>query len=190
MNIMIKHVLFIHGAGSGAYEEDGLLVDRLQEKLGSAYTIHYPAMTDESNAPYAVWKKQVEDVMNGVKAPIILVGHSIGASHLAKMLTEIKIRVQISGVFLLEAPFWGGEGWRYEGYKELELPGNASAKFPKGVKVFIYHTRDDEIVPFNHLNLYAKLLPQANVRSIDTGGHQLSDDLSLLVEDIKSLGID
>ena len=58
MNIMIKHVLFIHGAGSGAYEEDGLLVDRLQEKLGSAYTIHYPAMTDESNAPYAVWKNK------------------------------------------------------------------------------------------------------------------------------------
>ena len=39
---MKKHVLFIHGAGQGAYEEDLLLVASLQNALGSAYDVRYP----------------------------------------------------------------------------------------------------------------------------------------------------
>lgn len=184
---MSKHILFIHGAGSGAYEEDKLLVERLGKKLGSAYAIHYPAMYDESNAPYTIWKEQIEEMMATLQAPIILIGHSIGASHLAKMLTEIKVNTLISGVFLLDAPFWGGKGWRYEGYRKLELPSDTSVKIPRDVKIFIYHARDDEIVPFNHLGLYAELITQATIRTIEAGGHQLSDDVSLLIDDIKSL---
>lgn len=38
---MRNNVLFIHGAGEGAYEEDQLLAASLQNALGSAYAIHY-----------------------------------------------------------------------------------------------------------------------------------------------------
>jgi predicted alpha/beta hydrolase family esterase len=119
--------------------------------------------------------------------PIVLVGHSIGASHLTKILTEIGITKLIAGIFLLDAPFWGGKGWVYEGYKELVLPKNVASKLPKNASVFLYHTRDDEIVPFSHLDLYSKLLPQAIVREINKGGHQLNNDLSQVAKDIKLL---
>lgn len=184
---MNKYVLFIHGAGEGAYEEDKLLAESLERYLGQGYDVACPAMPDEENAPYDPWKRKIEEQLNMLKKPVILVGHSAGASYLVKILTEIKVTVPVSGVFLLNTPFWGSEGWLYEGYEEVELPDDFNQRFPGDIKTFLYHTRDDEIVPFSHLALYSRLLPQAVVREIDTGGHQMNNDLSIVADDIKSL---
>lgn len=181
---MNKHVIFIQGAGEGAYKEDALLRNSLQKELGSDYKVHYPVMPYEADAPYDLWKIKIQEEITKLRKPVILVGHSIGASHLAKILTEINITISIAGIYLLNTPFWGGKGWLYEGYKELVLPKDIASKFPKEASVFFYHTLDDEIVPFNHLALYSKLLPQANIRAIDKGGHQLSNDLAQVAKDI------
>jgi predicted alpha/beta hydrolase family esterase len=50
----------------------------------------------------------------------------------------------------------------------------------------MYHSRNDEIVPFAHLALYAEKMPHAQIRSLERG-HQLNGDLSEVVADIKSL---
>jgi len=182
---MNNHILFIHGAGEGAYKADALLTRSLQQELGSGYEVRYPVMPNEANAPYDLWKRKIEKEITIMLDPIVLVGHSVGASHLIKILTEIGIPKLITGIFLLDAPFWGGKGWRYEGYKELMLPKDVASKLPKDASLFLYHTHDDEIVPFSHLDLYAKLLPRAIVREIEKGGHQLNNDLSQVAKDIK-----
>jgi serine hydrolase len=87
----------------------------------------------------------------------------------------------------IAAPFWGGDGWRYEGYEELALPHGFDARLPKRMSIFLYHCRDDAIVPFDHLALYTQVLPQATVRALDAGGHQLNNDLSAVAQDIKGL---
>jgi predicted alpha/beta hydrolase family esterase len=184
---MNKHVLFIHGAGEGAFIEDKLLTKSLQNELGLDYDVRYPAMPDEANAPYDLWKWNIEKELGIMGKPVFLVGHSVGASYLAKILTEIEVTPLIAGIFFLSAPFWGGKGWLYEGYEELELPKDLATRFPTKAGVFLYHTRDDEIVPFSHLDLYKRLLPQAIAREINNGGHQLNNDLSLVAKDIKSL---
>jgi len=185
--VKMKHVLFIQGAAKGAYKIDKLLADNLQQELGAEYKVTYPKMPDEDNAPYKLWKEKIESELNSMSDPIVLVGHSVGASHLAKSLTEIKTKKTPLGIFLLETPFWGGNGWHYEGYKEIALPKDAAAKFPQKAHIFLYHTRDDEVIPFDHLALYAKLIPQAIVREIPKGGHQLNNDLSTVASDIHNL---
>jgi predicted alpha/beta hydrolase family esterase len=184
---MTNHALFIQGAGKGAYEEDKKLAASLREALGTDYEVHYPAMVDEDNASYEQWKQQIENELTTMQGPIILVGHSVGASVIIKCMSETEVKKPIVGIFLIAAPFWGGNGWRYEGYEELALPKELVAKLPKGVAVFLYHCHDDEIVPFDHLALYAQVLPQAAVRELDAGGHQLNNDLSEVARDIKSL---
>lgn len=47
------------------------------------------------------------------------------------------MNTSIVGIFLLDAPFWGDEGWLYEGYKELELPKDVATKFPQDESVFL-----------------------------------------------------
>jgi pimeloyl-ACP methyl ester carboxylesterase len=60
---------------------------------------------------------------------------------------------------------------------------------PPDVPVFLYHCRDDKIVPFAHLSLYARELPQATIRAISEGGHQLGEDLTPIARDIESLAL-
>jgi hypothetical protein len=90
-------------------------------------------------------------------------------------------------VFLIACPFWGGDGWRYEGYEELALAPGFAAGLPPWTPIYLYHCRDDATVPSDHLALYAQALPQATVRAFDEGGHQLDDDLSEVARDIAAL---
>lgn len=119
--------------------------------------------------------------------PVVVVGHSVGASVLVKWLSEREDDNAIAGVFLVACPFWGGDGWRYEGYEELALPPKPAAGFSTGLPVYLYHCRDDATVPFDHLALYVRALPQATARALDEGGHQLNDDLSVAARDIAAL---
>ena len=184
---MVKEVLFIQGAGEGAHNEDKKLVDSLQQALGSEYDVRYPVMPDEDNASYEQWKQRVETELVTMAAPVILIGHSVGASILAKCLAERVVERPVAAILLLSTPFWGGGGWRYEGYQKLELPEDLASRLPQNAAVFLYHSHDDAIVPFSHLALYARLLPKANVREIDSGGHQLNNDLTHLATDIIGL---
>jgi len=67
------------------------------------------------------------------------------------------------------------------------LPEGFASKLPGGAPIFLYHSRDDDIVPFAHLALYAEKLPQATIRVFDGGGHQFNNDLSQVASDIASL---
>ena len=184
---MTKHILFLQGAGEGAHKEDNKLAESLQRLLGADYEVHYPAMPNEDDAPYEQWKQLVEKELTGMQPPIMLIGHSVGASIIIKAVSELKLEQPIAGIFLIAAPFWGGDGWRYEGYKELELPQGIAAKLPGDIPIALYHCRDDEVVPFEHLALYAQLLPQSRVQALDAGGHQFNNDLSIVAKDIESL---
>jgi len=83
---MTKQVLFIHGAGEGAYEADKKLAASLQQSLGPEYQVHYPAMPDEENAPYEQWKHQIDKELATMQEPIFLIGHSVGASIVMKCM--------------------------------------------------------------------------------------------------------
>ncbi|MFT4038738.1 MAG: alpha/beta fold hydrolase [Thermomicrobiales bacterium] len=184
---MTPNVLFIHGAGDGAYAEDAKLVESLRQHLGPDAEVRYPAMPDEDNAPYDQWREEIERNLTDMPGPVVLVGHSVGASILLKWLSERDAAPAIAGLFLLANPLWGSEGWRYDGYETLELAPGFASRLPAGAPVYLYHCRDDEVVPFAHLALYAQAMPQATVRVLDTGGHQLNDDLSAVAEDIAAL---
>jgi uncharacterized protein len=183
---MPKQVLFIHGAGDGAYEEDAKLAESLRRALGQGYEVTYPAMPNEDDAQYDDWKALIEKELAKMQGQVILAGHSVGASTLLKYLSEVKAE-KPAGIFLMATPFWGGDGWLYDGYEELELPSDLAAKLPQSTPVFMYHCRDDATVPYEHLALYKKLLPHATIREPDEGGHQLNNDLSLLAQDIKGV---
>jgi predicted alpha/beta hydrolase family esterase len=129
----------------------------------------------------------LEKELTLIHEPIVFVGHSIGASVLIKWMSEVEIEKPIAGVFLLACPFWGGNGWRYPGYEKLMVSGSRASHLSKSQPIFLYHCRDDAIVPFDHLALYAHIFPQATVRERDEGDHQFNNDLSFVSQDIQSM---
>lgn len=183
---MKKHVLFIHGAGDGAFEEDGLLVASLQSALGPAYEVRYPKMPEEDSATYADWKAPIEQELASLDDAVILVGHSVGGSVLIKYLSEQPLDKPISSVFLLATPYWGAdEFWKWD---EVRLGEDVATKLATIPRIFLYHSRDDEVVPFAHLALYAAKLSQATIREFDRRGHQFGNDLTEVAEDIRKVG--
>ncbi|HEU4326771.1 MAG TPA: alpha/beta fold hydrolase [Roseiflexaceae bacterium] len=180
---MKKHVLFIHGAGEGAFEEDGLLVASLQSALGVTYEVHYPTMPEDDSATYADWTAPIERELATLNDEVILVGHSVGASVLVKYFSEQQRDTPISSLFLLATPYWGAdEFWTWD---EARLPENVAGALASIPRIFLYHSRDDDVVPFAHLALYAAKLPQATIREFNGRGHQFGNDLTEVAEDIR-----
>jgi predicted alpha/beta hydrolase family esterase len=99
----------------------------------------------------------------------------VGGAVLLRHLSEAKIDKPVAGVFIIAAPYWGAEEWQ--------------AGLPAGLPVFLYHSRDDEVVPFAHLAQFAEKFPQATIREFDGRGHQFNNDLSAVAEDIKGLEV-
>jgi len=179
---MANQVLFVHGGGGGAYEEDAKLVASLRERLGADYVVRYPEMPNEEDPDYEVWKDAIAGEVAAMGSGAILVGHSIGASVIIRVVVDGGLEQSLAGVFLLAAPFWyDHDFWCW---KEVELPGNAAERIPDGLPVFLYHGRQDEVVPFSHVEMYARALPRATVRPLDGRNHQLNDDLTDVARDI------
>ena len=181
---MKKAVLFIHGAGDGAYEADGLLVASLQKALGSAYAVRYPKMPLEDSATYADWKAPIAAALATLDDEVMVVGHSVGGSVVLKYFCEESRDKPIAGLFVLAAPWWGAdEFWSWE---DARLPEDVAAKLAHIPRIVVYHSRDDESVPFAHLARYAASLPDATIRAVDGRGHQFGNDLADVAEDIRS----
>lgn len=181
---MNKNVLFIQGGGDRGYEEDAKLVASLRMLLGATYDMHYPRMQSDEALPDFGWMQQIGNEITVIVGDVILVGHSLGASMQLKCLSEIQVRKKIAGIFLISTPFWSGdENWVHG----LKLKEDFAEKLPKNVPIFLYHCRDDEEVPFEHLSFYRQKLPYATIREIESGGHQLNNNLSIIADDINSL---
>lgn len=181
---MIKHLIFFHGEASEEdYEADAKLVASLKVKLGSGYSVHYPLLPD-NGTPDLGRRKQISHEISASEDNVILVGHSLGASMLLACLSETGTRKKIAGIFLLATPFWNGnEDW----VETFKLQPGFAKQLDENTPLYFYHCRDDEEVPFGHLTIYKQHLPWASFREISVGGHQLNNDLTIVVTDIKSL---
>jgi len=179
---MASQVLFVHGGGGGAYEADQKLVASLRDKLGADSVVRYPEMPDEEEPDYEVWKRIITSEVAAMGSGAILVGHSIGASVVIRVVVDGGIEQSLAGVFLLSAPFWHDDD--FWSWKEVQLPENAAERIPGGLPVFLYHGRQDESIPFSHAEMYARALPRATLRPLDGRNHQLNDDLTEVARDI------
>jgi uncharacterized protein len=172
---MTKQVLFIQGGGEGAYAVDEKLAASLQQALGAEYKVVYPHMPDEDDPQYETWAAQISEELAALGDQALIVGHSVGGAVLLRHLSEAKIDKPVAGLFIIAAPYWGAEDWQ--------------ADLPVGLPVFLYHSRDDRVVPFAHLAQFAEKFPQATIREIDGRGHQFNNDLAEVAEDIKGLEV-
>jgi predicted alpha/beta hydrolase family esterase len=141
-------------------------------------------MPRESKPDIKTWKAKIAKELEALHSRVILVGHSVGGAALLKYLAEENVEKQIAGLFLLAAPSLDEEDWNFD---DLRLPRDLAAKLLRIPQIFLYHNRDDEIVPFSHLALHAARLPRAIVREGDKGGHQFGNDLANIANDIKGV---
>lgn len=181
---MTMQILFIHGGGEGAHEADSKLAASLRHALGADYRVINPAMPNENAPEYDAWKDLITKEVAALDGPVILAGHSLGGSLLIKVLAEEQLDKPIAGLFLIAAPYWGAPDWEVD---EYALRDGFASCLPAQTPIFLYHSRGDEWVPFEHMALYAAKLPHATMHEFEGRGHQFNDDLTEVAADIARL---
>ncbi len=181
---MSVDVLFIHGAGAQSGEQGSSpFVKHLRQSLGSAFKVACPAMPAPTKPSYERWKNELERLLPIDNSFPILVGHSLGGSVLLKYLSEHKPKVAAAGLFVVAAPYWGSAGKE----EEFVLRESFARSLPSALRIYLYQSRDDEVVGIEHLSRYSRAIPQATVCMVDGGGHTFKDGLLELADDIRAL---
>jgi predicted alpha/beta hydrolase family esterase len=182
---MATPVLFIHSGGpQGHHEGSDDLVKHLRQGLHDDHVVLYPRMPDPENPEYELWKLTLDRELSALDDEVILIGHSLGASVLLKFLSEECCEKSIMGLFLVAPPFFGEPGWEVD---EYELRPDFEVNLRRIPNIFLYHSRNDTVVPFNHLTQFADKLPQAVSRAFENRGHLFMSGLPELVDDIRNL---
>jgi uncharacterized protein len=153
----------------------------LGDALGPEYHVQAPRMPQPTNPRYQNWARRIAQLIDDEASPV-LVGHSLGASVLLKYLAEAAPRPSFAGLFLIATPVWGSD------FPEFALSPDFESRLHDASPIYLYHSRDDPEIPFEHLERYSRALPQAIVRPLDGRGHEFNQkQFPELVADILGL---
>lgn len=202
---MKQQILVIHGGNvhksyedyleflrTRKFEKEDLIgrkkwVNNLQKDLGNNFEVLLPRMPCSCNAKYINWKIWLERFFPFLKDGIILIGNSLGSTFLSKYLSENDFPLKIKAVFLLAGPF--DEKDRDVGYTlEDFILSESLEKFEQQAgKIFLYHSKDDPVVPFADQEKYVAKLPGAEKVIFEDKGHFNLKEFPEIVEKIKSI---
>ncbi len=151
----------------------------LGDQLGKNYEVLCPQMPTPQMARYAEWQLWFEKFLPLLQNDVIFVGHSLGGAFLAKYLSEKKLRGSIRATFLVATPFLKKT--------DFKLPVNLKKMAKQAGQIFLYHSMDDTVVPFESFEKFRKALSQERGKIFQDRGHFLQEELLELVADIRSL---
>ncbi len=162
----------------------------LQDDLGDGFEVIRPAMPKAHNARYESWKNTFEALFVASKSAqeqekLILVGHSLGGMFLVKYLAEndftSRFSKQVVGTFLVAAPFDSENGKKIPFFG---VPSDVSRFAKQSAQIYLYHSKDDPVVPFSELEKFKERLPEAKIRTFEDRQHFNQEHFPELVEDI------
>ena len=156
--------------------------DNFEEALESDFEIIRPGMPSPRNAKYREWKIWFEKFFPILRDDIILIGHSLGGIFLAKYLSENNFPVKVRQLHLMATPFEENAAGSLADFK---LPASLSKIEKQSDKIFLYHSKDDSVVPFVNLEKYADAMPTAEKIIFEDRGHFLQEEFPELIKRIK-----
>lgn len=143
-------------------------------------------MPNKTNAQYNEWKIFFKKLVDLLDDNFILIGHSLGGIFLTKYLSENQVNKIIKKTFLIAAPYDDG-GMDKEPMYSFLRSGDLKKMENQAGKIYIYQSKDDFAVPFDHLEKYRKAIPSATVREFEDRNHFLQEIIPELINDIKEI---
>jgi len=129
--------------------------------------------------------KKFKRIIPLLNKEIVLIGHSLGGTFLVKYLSENIIHKTIMATILVAAPF-DDEG-KGESLASFAL-SSLFAKFTKQCqRIYLIQSKDDPVVPFEHIKKYRRALPNAETMIFDNRGHFNQETFPEIIRLIKKL---
>jgi len=154
----------------------------LRQRFGGDYEVILPIMPNKTNAQFDEWKIWFEKLIPFLHDNVLLIGHSLGGTFLVKYLSENQFFKKIKAVFLVGAIYdKDGDGFSVVSFM---LPEKLNLQTET---IYLYHSKDDPIVPFSALGQYKEALPKAETKVFEDRGHFNQEKFPELAQDILSL---
>jgi len=135
--------------------------DTLQDKLGEDFEVIALNMPNKINAKYLEWKIWFEKYFQFLNEGIVFVGHSLGGTFLVKHLSENSFPKKIKALLLVAAPLDDEDS--DESLNDFALPASLAKITEQVDKIYLFHSKDDPVVPFEQVNKYKKALPNSEI---------------------------
>ncbi len=141
--------------------------ENFKEDLGRNYDVIIPKMPCKRNAKYIEWEIWFNNYIPFLKDSIILIGHSLGATFLIKYLLKNKFPKKISQLHLISAAIKE----KNEDLASFLPPKNLKPLEKICSKIFLWHSKNDQIVPFSDFKILANQLINAEKMVYKNRGH-------------------
>ena len=115
---------------------------------------------------------------------LILIGHSLGGIFLAKYLSENKFPKKLRGAFLVSAPY---DDETQDSLGDFRLERSLEQLKNQVTDIYLYHSKDDDVVRFADFESYKKELPNAHAEAFEDRGHINQEKFPELIRDIKKV---
>jgi len=152
--------------------------------LGDEVEVIQLRMPNPNNAKYLEWKIWFEKHIPYMQDQVILIGHSLGGIFLAKYLSEETIPKQIRATILVAAPYATNVR---QPLGDFNLKSDLKNFEKQGGEIYLFQSKDDEIVPYVDIELYHEKLPNAHLMVFDDRGHFHTEEFPEIVDVIRNL---
>ena len=159
--------------------------DTLVDNLGKNFDVLLPRMPNGTNARYEEWKIWLERIIPLLNKNVVFIGHSLGGIFLAKYLSENIYPKTIKATILVSAPFNDANG--EESLADFKLPPSLGKFAKQGGMIYLFHSYDDPVVPFEQLGKYKKALPNAKITALNGREHFNQEAFPEIVKLIRTL---
>lgn len=161
---------------------------KLADDLGEDYEVFLPQMPNGMNAKYVEWKIWFERHFEYLADDVIFIGCSLGAMFLYKYFIENTTPFNVKALFLMAAPLPELVPVEEKDsgdfvYKTSDIGSICT----KAEQLFILHSKDDFLVPYEHALKYKEALPKAELVTFTDKNHFLVEELPELVDLIKKI---
>jgi predicted alpha/beta hydrolase family esterase len=154
--------------------------DRLAQAASIEYTVWKPQMPATWRADYEAWKIWFEKMIPDLDTTwYVFVWFSLWAMFLMRYFSENIFPWKINQLHLVSAAWY--EAW-YAGF--CAAKDNLQRLQKQCDNLWLYHSKDDEFVDFDHAERLSKALPLAKFEQFETRWHFLQPAFPELLENI------
>jgi predicted alpha/beta hydrolase family esterase len=163
----VMKIILIHGYKASS--KTGFFPWLYDELRRQGHEVIAPDLPNPEEPTPEEWTKFLLDQIGYVDDETIIVGHSLGGAQALRFLEAVEARSTPKGVILVATP-WMIKDEKFRGFFMSEL--DFDVLMWKASRFIVMHSRDDQTIPFDHAEKYAKVLHAKLIETQNSGHFQ------------------
>lgn len=153
------------------------------ELLKRGHEVVAPDLPNSEEPDPDEWTKTLLDEVGVVDDETIVIGHSLGAATALRFLEAVEARSTVKGCILISPP-WMIRHETFRGFFMSEL--DFDVLMWKASMFTIIHSKDDDVIPFDHAEKYAKVL-HARLVPQEGAGHFDGEQYPVILDEVQKI---